>query len=96
MAISTAILAAEYAVCQPVALLRTTTPSLGVLRVSKDGEPMRRAIAVDEATSAPNPLRDLNRCVNSAGDGGIVAGEFCSRRRGIVVRADGNTSSMVD
>ena len=52
MAISTAILAAPYDVCQAVSLAGTTPLSLGASWASENPELMERAIAVDEAASA--------------------------------------------
>ena len=52
LAISTAILAAVYAVCQPVSLPRALELSLGVSLVSQNAELMERAMAVDEAAIA--------------------------------------------
>ena len=55
---------------------------------------MERAIAVDEATSALGSLRDVNFCTRSAGDGGVVTGDFGLRKLGIVMRADGKINSI--
>jgi len=52
LAISTAILAAPYATCQAVSLPLIVAPSLDVPQASWNGEPMERAIAVEETASA--------------------------------------------
>ena len=88
LAISTAILAAPYAACQSIPLCRTVVSSLDAPRESGDGEPMERAIAADVATSDLDFFLDVKFCT-SPGDGGVVAGNFGLRKRGIVMRADG-------
>ena len=74
--ISTAILAAVYAVCHPVFLPRTAAPSLDVSLV--------RVIAVEEAASAL-VSRVVEFRASSAGGVGVGAGicTFDLRRRGI-------------
>ena len=94
LAMSTAILATPYAVFQSISLPRTVVPSLDASRGSRDGEPIERAIAVDEATSDSDILLDVN-LFTSAGDGGAVAGNLGLRKLGIVMRADRKTDLMV-
>ena len=48
LAISTAILAVAYAVCQPESLPPLVPPSVDVPRMLRDGEPMGRAMEEDE------------------------------------------------
>ena len=55
--------------------------------VLENGEPMERAIPVDEAISALESLPDASICTSSAGDEGVVAGDFDLRKLGIVMRA---------
>ena len=95
MAISTAILAAPYAVCQPVFLSRAIAASLDASPVSWNAEPMERAIAVDEAASALSSLLGMSFCASSAGDGGSVACVFDLPKPGIVSRVDDEINSMV-
>ena len=93
LAISTAILATPYAVCQSVPLSWTVVPEISP--IVENGEPMERAIAVDEAASVLGSLRAVNFCSRSAGDGGVVACGFDLRKLGIAMRADGKISSMI-
>ena len=72
--ISTAILAAEYAVCHPVFPPRTAAPSLDVSWV--------RAMAVDEVVSAL-VSRVVRFRASSAGGVGVEMCAFDLRRRGI-------------
>jgi len=79
-AISTAILAAPYAVLQPDSLDDPGSP-IPISERSKDGEPMDKAIELDETASALGPL--ILKCVltvflfmDSAGDLGGVGGLF--------------------
>ena len=95
LAISTAILATLYTVCHSVSPPSTVAPSLDASRILENAEPMERAIAVDEATSALGSLRDMNFGTRSAGDGGVVAGDFDLRKPGIVMRAGGKISSII-
>lgn len=95
LAISTAILAALYAVRQPVSLSRRVAPSLDVSLVLENAEPIERAIADDEAASALGPFLEVNSRINSSGDGGVVAVDFGLRKRGIVMKADGKISSTI-
>ena len=95
LASSTATLAAQYVVCQLASLSRTVVSSLGVLWVSENAELMERAIAVDEAASALGPFLDANSCSSSAGDEGVVAGNLGSRKRDMVVRAEGEINSIL-
>ena len=87
---STAILAAPYAVCQTVAHLWTAALSLGSSRTLENAELMERAIAADEAARALGFLRDVNLCTSSAGDGGRVGGDIKLRNLGIAMRTDDN------
>lgn len=95
LAISTAILAAQYAVCQPVFLSRTVAASLDPSRVSWDVELMERPIVVDESVSVLGSLLDMNFCAGSAGDGGFVARVFDLRKRGIVSRVEDEMNSII-
>ena len=90
MAISTAILAAPYAVCQTVSLPRTATPSPDSSRTLENAELVERAITVDEAASALGFLRDVYFCTSSAGDGGCAGGDINLRKLGIAMGMDGN------
>lgn len=76
-----------------MSLPRTVAPSLGASPVSRDGEPIERAIAVEEATSDLDFLLDVNFCT-SAGEGGIVVSDFGLRKRGIVMKADGRIGKI--
>ena len=72
LAISTAILAVPYAVCQPASLPRTAAPSQDISCVSWNVEPIPigRAIAVDDAARAlESPWgRDVSLCTSSERD----------------------------
>ena len=98
LAISTAILAALYAVCQPVSFPRIVAPSLDVSPVSWSTEPRERAKAVDVAASALESLRDPRSLTSLAGGvrvrGGVgtSAGGFDLRRRRIS-KVDGKINS---
>lgn len=52
LVISTAILAAAYAVRQPESLPRPASPSEGVPQVLPNAEPIERAMEADETASA--------------------------------------------
>lgn len=88
-----AILAALYAVCQPVFLPRTVVPPLDVLWVSWGVEPTERAMVVDEATSVSGFLRDAMFGTSSTGGVGagaeVSVGRFDLRKRGITKVDDG-------
>ena len=99
LAISTAILAAPYAVCQPVSFSRTITPSLGVSWVSCGAEPREIATAVDVAASALGSLRDAKSFTSFVGGVGgvgveISAGGFDLRKRRIT-KANGEINSRI-
>jgi hypothetical protein len=82
--ISTAILTASYAVCQPESVPRTVAPSLGVPRVPLNAELTERAMEVDETASALGSRRDASCCISSVGvESGISADNFDLRKRGI-------------
>ena len=71
LTVSTAILIASYAVCQPVSLPQIVAPLLGASRVSENAEPMERAIAADVAASAMEFLCEVRSCTRSAGEVGV-------------------------
>ena len=94
--ISTAILAAPYAVCQPVSLLRMVASSLDVSRVSQIAERKERATAFDVATSALGSLRDARPLTSFAGGVGveISANDFDLKRRRMV-NVDGEINPKI-
>jgi hypothetical protein len=95
LAVSTAILAAAYAVLQPESLPRLAFSSMDVPRVLLSGEPMERAMEADERASALDFLLEASFRTTFVGNAGIEAGispdDLDLRRRRIVGRA----SSMI-
>ena len=87
LAISTAILAAAYAVCQP-APLPWPMVSLGVPWPLLNAELMERAMEADEIASALGSFRDVSFRISPAGNVGVETGESSGnwelRRRGIM------------
>jgi hypothetical protein len=73
LAVSTAILAAAYAVLQPESLPRLVLPSMNVPRVLLGGEPMERAMEADERASALDFLLDASFRTTFVGNAGIEA-----------------------
>lgn len=93
LTVSIAILTAAYAVCQPVSLPGTASPSLGVSRTLENGLPIERAMAVDETASALEFLREMRSCTRFVGDvhgveTGMSSSRFDLRKRGITVVDD--------
>jgi len=70
LAISTAILAAAYAVRQPKSPPRLVAPSLGTSQVSPKAEVMERTMVDDVAASALVSRWDVSVRTSSAGDAG--------------------------
>jgi len=85
LATSMAILAALYAVCQPVAFPRIATSSLDVSRVLENAELTGGSVGVEGVASALELFRDIGSCTGSEGDVGVgvSAGRFDLRSRGM-------------
>jgi len=78
--ISTAILTAAYVVCRTASIPWTVVSSLGVPRVSLDGEPMGRAIPADKVASALGSFFFTSSAEDLEAVAGISAGALDLRK----------------
>lgn len=92
LAISTAILAAAYAVFQPESPPRPVSPLQGVSRVLLNAEPMERAMEADDTASALDFFLDVSFRISSVGNVGVeaeISPEDLDLRRRRITKADG-------
>ena len=90
LATSTAILAAAYAVRQPVSsMTRAAVPSLDELRVLSGGEAAVWVMEADETANGLGLSRDVGFCTGSVGGVGVETPSRFDLRKRNISKVDG-------